>query len=527
MAYGDSAGFNFQLPGTQGYSQGQGYLGVSQAEQEAQQANLAPATGQAVLPNIQQDIAQIEGITNEYYDSYGKLKSFVEDMNKKGVDVTKPDYSQPGGGVLFQTYKKLEAGIMNTANTLKNELAYRNKMAPLEAQGQIRRLDGIDPRTQTLSTQESYYSTDLFDEVKNFNDRMKNLYTRQDVDQFNIERDRLKTQLTGQLSNPNLSAPQKAQIENNIRALSMPVQTVNPYTLRPPTAAAQGVQDAKDAAFTYYTKLANVLQGVGSYQPMIDKDNKIVQMDNSFANIPIGDSPEINVKGNKVVYPKIIEGIVKKGDKTYIRYMQPDKLKANGKITDAEYDPRLKDLLPDEPITSAAKLLERIVKENKTALGFDTADVLAILKEKGYILGSGESDDVKAVTTENKPNVVKPIDENALVTSIAAFKKDLASNTSNEPFSEYVNGQSIKVRKNKPFFGEGTPFIGGKATYSILIDGFPLEGGTDLTLDQVPEVLRTKTAYFDNLLKLNTAPSSQPTQAPVNNEVVNRWAPKK
>jgi len=116
MALGQSIGLNYNIPQVQGG----GFIQPGQAEMEATQA-FAPANAQPMLPDLNQDMAYKEKINDHLFNSYATLKRFTEDMNSKGIDVTKPDYSQPGGGELFKTYKKMEADIYMTAEDLKRE----------------------------------------------------------------------------------------------------------------------------------------------------------------------------------------------------------------------------------------------------------------------------------------------------------------------------------------------------------------------------------------------------------------------
>lgn len=80
-------------------------------------------------------LADVEGVTNAYYDTFGKLKGYAEAMAKKGIDVTQPDLSQPGGGVAFQTFQRLSGAQMTIANQLGNKLKEDTEMRPYMATG--------------------------------------------------------------------------------------------------------------------------------------------------------------------------------------------------------------------------------------------------------------------------------------------------------------------------------------------------------------------------------------------------------
>jgi len=82
-------------------------------------------------------LADVEGLTDSYYDSWGKLQAYAKSMwLKNNIDVTSPDFSQPGGGLAFKTYQKLVANNMAVANKLGNQLKEQQQMRPLIATGQ-------------------------------------------------------------------------------------------------------------------------------------------------------------------------------------------------------------------------------------------------------------------------------------------------------------------------------------------------------------------------------------------------------
>jgi hypothetical protein len=113
---GQTGALNYQIP----LRQGPGYQSDPMAQQQLAPVE-APQTAQ--LPDR---LAVMEGKTKELYDNYALLDSFSRDMASKGIDVFKPDYSQEGGGLPFQTYQKLEAMVRFAANDLSNEQRARD-----------------------------------------------------------------------------------------------------------------------------------------------------------------------------------------------------------------------------------------------------------------------------------------------------------------------------------------------------------------------------------------------------------------
>lgn len=112
MAIGDVQGQNFRLPQNR-------YIG--------QQPGLAPAAAGAPvnipLPNTQDAYADVQGVNDEFVDTVGQLRSYTQDMSKRyGIDVTQPDYAQPGGGQPYRTFQELAAKATMTANDLKQRM---------------------------------------------------------------------------------------------------------------------------------------------------------------------------------------------------------------------------------------------------------------------------------------------------------------------------------------------------------------------------------------------------------------------
>lgn len=94
--------------------------------------------GNTMPDSVNDPLAVREKLTSDYFNNYGLLQSFAQDMARKGINVFEPDYSQDGGGLAFQTMLKLKAGTEMASNALANELKAEQQMRPLEATGQTR-----------------------------------------------------------------------------------------------------------------------------------------------------------------------------------------------------------------------------------------------------------------------------------------------------------------------------------------------------------------------------------------------------
>lgn len=140
----------------------------------AQQQYAQQAPVQVDVPDYDEDpLAVREKLTSDYFNNMGLLRSFAQDMARKGVDVFEPDYSQEGGGLAFQTAKKLEASLMYAANALGNEFKAETQMRPYLAQGNTRLAPNTDTGGMYAQDPNSFRPTKLPPGVEEANIRMR------------------------------------------------------------------------------------------------------------------------------------------------------------------------------------------------------------------------------------------------------------------------------------------------------------------------------------------------------------------
>ena len=133
-------------------------------QQQGQYAPPPVAQQQQVdVPQYDKDPIAVRGkLTSDYYNNMGLLRSFAQDMAKKGIDPFTPDYSQDGGGLAFQTMQKLQAGLLYAANALGNEFKAEQQLRPLIAQGAVRPEQGVDLNEgMAYSDPKNFYATSL------------------------------------------------------------------------------------------------------------------------------------------------------------------------------------------------------------------------------------------------------------------------------------------------------------------------------------------------------------------------------
>lgn len=101
------------------------------------------------IPLAEDGVPTIENYTRNYYDSYGRLKDFTETMWKDyGVDVTKPDFSQPGGGLLHEAFQKMDADLRIAANDLAESKTILAEQRKAELEMKAMKAPGYDPYAQ-------------------------------------------------------------------------------------------------------------------------------------------------------------------------------------------------------------------------------------------------------------------------------------------------------------------------------------------------------------------------------------------
>lgn len=148
-----------------------------------------PPNLDAAIPTPAEGLQFVEGATRDYYDKWANLKSFVHTMNSSfGIDVTKPDFSDPAAMAANELYTKAVADIMFQGDQLKNSQKMLNDLLQREADGKAiidvdttqGALSMMDARDLQSTTQASDFVTEA---NKHFRRRF---FTKEEYDQ-NLE----------------------------------------------------------------------------------------------------------------------------------------------------------------------------------------------------------------------------------------------------------------------------------------------------------------------------------------------------
>jgi hypothetical protein len=202
MTPGELGGLNYRMQFPQ------------QNEEQFSSANQSIPQQYNPVPYENDPLAVREKLTTDYYNNAGLLRSFVQDMISKGIDPFQPDYSQDGGGLPFQTFQKLQAGLMFSANALKNEFEAEKDLRPLRARNQIAVNPGVNPNEELWASQGMYTSTEPLPFVKESNNfSRQNTHTRGDEQRNNQAYYERSLQQIDQMEASGQLTPYEAQIQ--------------------------------------------------------------------------------------------------------------------------------------------------------------------------------------------------------------------------------------------------------------------------------------------------------------------------
>lgn len=294
---GTSQALNFALPENR-------YIQTQAAPVAAPQEAVNPLPSQMGNDSF----AYVEGITDKFYNLKGQVEKYALDMSKKyGVDVTQPDYTQPGGGILFKTYQKLATDLMLTANDLKESQKVNTLDTAAERAGQITRQEGFDPTQQLssrASTEERLFTNTLLPEVEQAN-RLAQTQVHTKADHDRMTREVINPTIEKINARTDLSEQQK---QFNINALMQQVQTT-------PYAAFQAGRGSKSTVeidiLKDITNTANGIWKPGTFKSGIDDNGNPILVNKKREGEQYGEFAYTDDKGNQKRVPRIIDRWVK------------------------------------------------------------------------------------------------------------------------------------------------------------------------------------------------------------------------
>lgn len=455
-------------------------------EQQAAVAPAPPIAGPELgLPALNDAYANVQGVTDEFINTVGQIKAYAHDMAKTyGIDVTKPDYSQPGGGQPYRTFQELTAKSIMTGNDLKESMRRNTLDEAAQRAGTFIGSPEFDP-TEQMSSQidisQRGTPTALLPEVKQASDALMRVYDSKSA----AERATLafKKPLVDKLQALIQADPQNAAFyQRQIDAL--PDAIYQPHIFVPSSGDA-GRTEKRQAIVDLYKRTTNLIKGAweeGSYETTLDENFNPIFKNTELSGMSLG-SKDFVVKKQKKTYPLILESITSKDGKMYMNFVQPEEAqKDNFEI-------------PSEEITGTKGdlFLKRAIEKGK-GLGVNTTELVTALKEAGLYTETGSKDDEVVrkdliLKAPPKENIKKAVD--SLKTIMSLSKGGEVLNTT------LPNGQQIQVTKKSNLLG---------TKFEITIDGTSSTGNMDDAIRLLREF-----GYFNQYLQAPEEAAAQPS----------------
>ncbi len=498
MPYGEVLGNTYLLP-QQRYTPDPALAQAGSAAQPAMQSSFQ-------LPETQiGDLDLAEGLADQFYDTKGQIRAFALDMQNRGIDVTTPDYSQPGGGLPFKTYQKMATNLQLTADRLTQSRKEHVSQADALRKGEIKLEPGFDPSQQLSdkSPEEMFFSTKLLPEVE-----QANAIFRQPVktaaDQ--ARRQTLYDQtVAGIEARTDLTPAQKYFQKEALVLASQETQQFPPQRDNPYDDFTMGQRLKLEGYDVFLRDVNNQLSGRWSdYKKSTDTEGKPVAESERFAGEQLGQYRIADSKTGGTRYvPRVIDRWIKYPDgSTYITFANTD---------DGQEIPPMK--VNDR---DALGLATEIVASNPKygdAVGLREAAVM-----KGYI-GPKEAT-IKRERLDDP--TLTPVDMSSYEPMIKAeedkIRKELAPLTPDgikKPPSQVsyrVGDKLITFKQHKAFWRDGW-----------YVEG--VEGKEQMNDDEVVKYLKEE-GYFDKVFDEQATPVAEtPAATPQAEDDFNtKWA---
>lgn len=363
------------------------------------------------LPKVDSPLDYVEGMTDEYYDTRGKIEKYAMDMWKTyGIDVTQPDYTAPGGGIPFKTYQKLGTDLLVQANDLASSFKIKQAEAPYRMSGAIQDVQGGTDPSVPLNRQapnQRYFSTKLLPKVEQANEILRTaVYTEADYKRFKEQvLDPTIAELTAEMNKEGISPAERERLQYNINALVQQPRTT-------PYAVFQNDGKGKKATFEIdvLKKVKNDIQGrwsPGSYTPRTDENGDPVLYNPAWKGTRLGEAV-IEVDGKEKRVDKIVDGLIKKTDGVYFTFENKDI--APVKVSSQKGDEIARIIMESNPKFGSAEKMYQAMRELELADESGSLKPEALLAE-GEEFDSGDPTAFGAGIKAEKERLKKLIEE--------------------------------------------------------------------------------------------------------------------
>lgn len=234
--------------------------------EQQQIARTSGALPKGAVPDPAEGLQYTIDDTRAYYEKWSKLKNFVHTMDSSfGIDVTKPDFSDPASLRANELYTKAVADIMFQGDQLKNSQTMLEQMMARRAAGTSTM--EVDPRQQALSTvdpREAEMTTKAGDLVNNINKKtQQRFYTSSEYKQAQGVYDSAVQNLEQLATNDPENAEYYAR---QIQMLTPPTKSTKIFAPKNDTVGTK-----VNAAGNLLRKVSNMVMGAGdNWNPSVD-----------------------------------------------------------------------------------------------------------------------------------------------------------------------------------------------------------------------------------------------------------------
>lgn len=282
------------------------------------------------LPALTDNYANVQGVTDEFINTVGQLKSYAHDMAKTyGIDVTKPDYSQPGGGQPYRTFQELSAKSIMTGNDLKARMVQNQLMDKGVIEGKWRNVENPDEVPLGADISQRGYNIGLDPDVDAVVKRTQtgNFYTERDAQNYNTQVVMKKRDEWQKKADNAKSETEKKYAELQVAALTDAVKETYPGLLIP-----RGGDGKKSSGAILIKEITNLAQGrwkPGDYTKIRDKNGDVIFVNKARNGQPYGDFPYTTGTGpnrQEKKVKRIIDRWVKRPDgSVWLEFRQTEK----------------------------------------------------------------------------------------------------------------------------------------------------------------------------------------------------------
>lgn len=401
------------------------YIGQQPVATEA-----APiAAGQLALPDLNDSYANIQGTTDEFINTVGQLKSYTHALAKQGIDVTTPDFTQPGGGQPYRTFQELSAKAMMTGSDLKQRMKENQAINQGVLEGTVLGHGDYEDSALGTSIQDRAVSTRLLPEVQQASNALVRTYDTKAGALRATQQ--YKAPLVAKLTAAMQSDPQNAAFyQRQIDAL--PDATYEPPQYNP---NSYGGGKKNNSGAILIKEITNIAQGrwkPGDFSKTVDENGDPIYVNKARNGQTYGDYTYTSGSGSKKQEKKVkrvIDRWVKKSDgSVWLEFKQAE----NGH-----------DIPPERVDETNSGSIASGFFSNVTSYGKALEDA----QEEGWVDGAGFVDYSKVA---DEGYQTPDISQDKVKTD--KFKSELRDGikkaTKSLPLTLWLGGKKIEIKPN-------------------------------------------------------------------------------